>query len=538
MVCTDEGGTWAAEKPAECNLGCCILGDQASFVPLVRCKRLSSFYSLETNWNSGIQNEALCVLTARAEENGACVFREDFETTCKMTKRSECVADRMLGGGIVDDQEEPEEEESEEEESSEEENEEGDEGGDVLESPEEGDVEFHAGKLCTAPELGSICGPSEDTTCLPGREEVYFLDTCGNPANIYDGGKVRNVGDYWTDILDKSESCHPDQANEFSQTCGNCNYLLGSYCGVDKSGKVTYGDNICISLNCESSEETGGQDRLHGESWCGFDEDRDFTYQAVEQNAFTDMFDELFKEALGNVQGGGMPDIGFFSAGNVPVGSKFYRYLCSHGEVLVEPCADFRQEECIENNVAGYSEAACRVNRWQDCTSIFKEIDCVNTDKRDCAWLPGMEYVLMGGAFSEGEEGGAGGTTVDQASMGNLGEQLKKFNSGERELGACIPKIPPGLKFWGETDEEGETQNDEAQTVCSQANAVCPVTYEKKLVGGSWECIENCQCIEEETHLKRAQLCMALGDCGPKTNIKGQMGRGKGYKIFEEDVDD
>ena len=48
-VC-EGNGTWFDDSqcsPAvvpQCNLGCCILGDQASFVTQTRCKQLSSFY--------------------------------------------------------------------------------------------------------------------------------------------------------------------------------------------------------------------------------------------------------------------------------------------------------------------------------------------------------------------------------------------------------------------------------------------------------------------------------------------------------------
>ena len=38
VVCQSNGGVWNAERPAQCNLGCCVLGDQAAFVSLVRCK--------------------------------------------------------------------------------------------------------------------------------------------------------------------------------------------------------------------------------------------------------------------------------------------------------------------------------------------------------------------------------------------------------------------------------------------------------------------------------------------------------------------
>src|SRR3989338_8293947 len=89
--------------------------------------------------------------------------------------------------------------------------------------------EFFEGKLCSAEELGTNCGPSRETTCLPGKEEVYYLDTCGNPANIYDSGKL-NDDAYWSDVVPASESCNPSSANANSRSCGNCNYLLGSTC--------------------------------------------------------------------------------------------------------------------------------------------------------------------------------------------------------------------------------------------------------------------------------------------------------------------
>jgi hypothetical protein len=535
MVCNDEGGIWSADRPAACGLGCCILGDQASFVTLVRCKRLSAHYGLKVNYDSEIKNEAECILAARSDERGACVFEEDFEATCKMTTRSQCTEDVSSGKAIQESNTEFENLPEEDKETESTTNggtttEESTSGGTAGTSPQQspGDgcsivndkVKFCPGMLCSAPELDTNCGKSEDTTCIDGKEEVYFLDSCGNPANIYDAGKIRD-DTYWTYLVDKSEACRAGDANVASQTCGNCNYLLGSFCSATSSetAKPTYGDNVCISLNCPASDMTNGQARLHGESWCGFDTKRDFTFQETTQNVFTELLDSALrdiksKKSINNN----------FLGGSVPVGSKFYRYICSHGEVIVEPCSDFRQEECIENNVAGYSEAACRVNRWQDCTSIFTKLDCENSDRRDCIWMDGIEYVLMGGL--------ANGSAIDKSSLSAAKGELKKIKSGERELGACVPKIAPGLKFWG--TEEGD--NAEAQTICSQANAICPVTYEKGLVGGDWECIKNCECLDEANQLKRVQLCMAMGDCGPKVNIVGQAGRKSGYKIFEEEL--
>lgn len=506
MVCNDNNGTWSEEQPASCDLGCCILGDQASFVTLVRCKRLSGFYGLDTNWNGGVQDEAQCILTARSEEKGACVFEKDFETTCKITTRAGCTEDEASEFAASDFGVETQVGDNDIN------------GSGLLTSP---GVEFFPGKLCSAEELGTNCGPTKQTTCVDGKEEVYFIDTCGNTANIYDANKA-NDRSYWNDMTDKKESCSPDGANEDSQVCGNCNYLLGSYCRAtnDDTGQPRYGDNICQSLNCV--DETGAK-RLHGESWCGYDvENFDYTFKEAGNPG---ILQQATADAIRNVAAGTNANLGFLKAGDSPVGGRFYRYSCQNGEVVTEPCADFKQEECIENNIEGYSEAQCRVNRWQDCTAQYTTSDCENTDQRDCVWMAGIEYVLMGSI--------ANGSALDKNSLSGAGDQLAAFNRGERELGACVPKVAPGLQFWGNEEAGGET---EIVSVCSQANAICPVTYEKG-IGGDWECVENCECLSPEMHVRRAGLCMALGDCGPKTNIIDVKGRGQGYRIFEEEKD-
>src|SRR3989338_2226587 len=190
LVCNANDGVWSEERPAACQLGCCILGDQASFVSLVRCKKLSSYLGLKTNYNTEIKSEVECVLTASSQEKGACVYDFEFERTCRLITRGECSA------GIG-----------------------------------EKDIkgEFFPGKLCSSEELGTNCGPTKQTTCIPGKDEVYFVDSCGNPANIYDAGKINNK-EYWSNMKSKLESCGQNSENGNSVSCGNCNYLLGSYC--------------------------------------------------------------------------------------------------------------------------------------------------------------------------------------------------------------------------------------------------------------------------------------------------------------------
>lgn len=418
ITCNNNGGIWSAQSPPQCNLGCCILGDQAAFVTLTRCKYLSSSLGLQTNYDSSIQTESSCIAQVQNQDHGACVYTSsDLQTTCKFTTGDQC----NLGSGLNGTSQ----------------------------------SQFYKDKLCTAPELGTNCAPTTKTTCVPGKDEIYFVDTCGNPTNIYDASKI-NDQEYWTNVKTKTESCSPDSGNANSKTCGNCNYLAGSICRSSSSGsQASYGNYICQDLNCDHTSD--GKSHKQGESWCVYN------------------------------------DQGTNGNGNNAVGSRFYKHICINGEEVLEQCADFRQEECIQSSIkttAGdFSQAACRVNRWQDCLAQTSKQDCENSDKRDCTWQDGV---------------GLNGSTT----------------------GACTPKNSPGLQFWS---------GDQANGICAQGNAQCIVTFEKGLFGGA-SCKSNCQCLTQDWQKQRIQICESLGDCGPKINWVGQQGYSAGYNLTVKEV--
>jgi len=415
IACDNANGTWSEVMPDSCSLGCCVLGDQAAFVSLVKCKRLSAMMGLITNYNKQIKDETSCVLSVMSQDKGACVFESEYEKTCKFTTRAEC---------------------------------------DTTKSDNSSNTKatFYAGKLCTASELGTICGKTTDTICLPGKDEVYFKDTCGNAANIYDSSKI-NDQNYWTNVKTKTESCNPNSDNANSKLCGNCNYLLGSFCrnSRDAGSSANYGNNICANLNCKNTQN--GNSYKHGESWCVYN------------------------------------DKGTTGQGNTAVGARFYKHICINGEEVLEQCADFKQEECVQDTIntslGTFSQAACRVNRWQDCVVQTNKQDCENADKRDCLWKAGI-------------------------TMGN------KTNDG-----SCLPKDTPGIKFW---------EGDEAKNICAQGNAQCIVTFEKGLFSGE-KCVDNCNCLSKDWAKQRNDICMALGDCGAKINWIGDTGYKKGYNV-------
>ncbi|MFH1586147.1 MAG: hypothetical protein ABIB79_05250 [archaeon] len=379
--CEDQGGVWESTADCDvpqCQLGCCLIGDQASFVTLTRCKRLALLYSLEINFRTDMSSEMMCIASATSETKGACVFEKEFEKTCSFLTQREC-----------------------------------------KEIP---DSTFHKDFLCSAETLGADCGQTKETTCVEGKDEVYFIDSCGNIANIYDASKAED-DEYWSKIYRKDESCGAENrnGNANSASCGNCDYFLGSTCKSYKRTETTrpsYGDYICKDLSCEYL----GKSYSHGETWCA--------------------------------DAAGIED-------SLP-GSRHFRLVCYNGEVTVEPCADYRQEICIQSDIDGFRTAACRVNQWQDCNAQDEEKDCKNTDRRDCKWIGGSETIK------------------------------------------CVPNFPPGFDFW---EAEGD-----AESLCSSSSATCVVTCEEGLIGGE-DCDDPKGCLSGRWKDDLNEMCIGIGDC-------------------------
>ncbi|MEK6886657.1 MAG: hypothetical protein AABW88_02385, partial [Nanoarchaeota archaeon] len=214
ITCENSKGVWSNSASCEvpqCDLGCCLIGDQAAFVSKQRCKKLSSIYGLDITFRTDISNEIQCILSTTSDAKGACVFEQEFQTTCKFSSKKEC-----LDLGYEN-------------------------------------ISFHEDYLCSAPELNTVCAKTKKTTCVEGRDEVFFVDSCGNIANIYDATKADEQS-YWTKIVQKPESCGAGNANANSASCGNCDYYLGSTCknykrGTDRAPQ--YGDSICRDLSCK-----------------------------------------------------------------------------------------------------------------------------------------------------------------------------------------------------------------------------------------------------------------------------------------------
>ena len=462
IVCNNEGGLWKntkIEDLPECQLGCCVLGNQVAFVTQIECKKLSSEQGLTTNYRSDIQTELECIMSVTSDDMGACVFEREYQKTCLMLTQTEC--NQIMLSTYSGDED--------------------------AENVNVDSVDFHKGYLCSAPSLATNCGPRGGTACID--EQVYFLDTCGNPSNIYDNSKLNDNNDYWTYI--QEPPCDDGYGNKNSKDCGACDYFSGSICADydrTENPKPNYGDSICTSLDCKY----GGKDYLHGETWC------------VENS----------KSSL--------------TGKNLP-GSRDFRMMCYNGEVISDPCAEFRNEICIESNVNDFSTAGCVPNKWQDCVIQTNDEDCEEEYLRDCKWISGFSIQKD----SEGK---------------SLGED------DNENPGSCVPANSPGFNFWS-----GEGSGAD---ICSLGNSVCVVQYEigifgskSKLENADWNkkidaCVANCYCLpgyrngdakdkyednKPSWHPKSYNewtgimnnVCSSLGDCGNKNNYLGYSGEVK-----------
>ena len=152
IVCQEKNnGVWVEGKPegiSQCQLGCCFIGDGASFVTQTRCSRLSAIYGFQTDESPpidpNIKDQTQCLLSAFPKAKGACVIDDGFSKGCKLLTNAECQNLQAQGSNNQT-------------------------------------IKFHSGFLCTAANLGTKCaqttGPNTKTKLEKNDDVVYFADT-------------------------------------------------------------------------------------------------------------------------------------------------------------------------------------------------------------------------------------------------------------------------------------------------------------------------------------------------------------------------
>ncbi|MEI6850319.1 MAG: hypothetical protein WCK29_04750, partial [archaeon] len=299
--CQNNNGQWfddASGNVAQCTKGCCINGNEALFVTEQRCNVISNASGIVKNFHPEIKDELSCLGQSNTSEEGACVLTAGDVKKCKFTNKLDCM--QTLKG------------------------------------------QFSANVLCSNPGLGLTvnCTTEQTTSCVDGKDEVYWYDSCGNRENIYEGNSPTQKEHSYNAgvILQKSDSCSVKDGSNLlanQKTCGNCDYYQSSKCGNKTASEFLSGINsdvVCKSLDCV---DENGKTRVNGESWCNY-----------EGWAGTDAVDGGYLRATSTV------------------GSRSFKKVCMDGEVRTEPCSDFRTEFCVQSDtaVAGQkvSIAACK----------------------------------------------------------------------------------------------------------------------------------------------------------------------------------
>ncbi len=397
--CVNDGGEWLGPESndARCRKGCCFLGDQGKFVTEQQCRADSAalgmdFGTDEAKFDGQITNELECLALAEvnADEKGACTFSsaETEKKECLFVTYGEC---NSRGG------------------------------------------EFHADKLCSHPELNTICEKQKSTVCDEELNAIYWYDSCGNRENIFDSSKE---DDGWNngEVLSKSESCSVARGNNRmanQETCGNCFYPAGTKCLAEISDQelndAPDGNVVCRDLACVDST---GERRENGESWCA--------YQGKVGNTDLDIpFLGAGSQFLGKEFGPLADLLGGQRARDTP-GSNHYRLSCFEGEIIEEMCEGYRNSICVEEDGEGeFSQAVCRANRWQECLSY-------NPTK---------------------SKGGIGKIQVI-ASMFKCEQDpdcFVKYVNVDKDFSfpVCVPKYPPGFD---------QDNLDSAEQICSYAS--------------------------------------------------------------------
>jgi len=444
-ICTDNavktlcespelGGRWDSRNSneiQECLRGACVIKDSAIFATEKSCRIKSQAEGVDFDWRAEVDTELetsfLSIALSSGENYGACVLDNG---DCRFVTGNEC-GDRNSF------------------------------------------QQFFPRYLCTHPELkdfGVTYEPTNEVDCRDNHDEIYFKDSGGNYANIYDENQefdgefnsYSQIGDedyYWAYFVPKSQSCGFNDAdgNANSKTCGNCASSLSSSCSAT-SGIETHvndGDFVCKDLSCEYDlNRDGTKDKFkNGESWCVYD------------------------GAIGDVDG--------ISADTA--GSEHVLMSCNRGIIEPEICGSRRSEVCvpkvIEETVGDKTfrmkTASCQTNLAGSCISYNPLMTKVGDDMQD---------------------------NVENINKCNQNPHcvLRNIDIDEEfKFKICVPKYTTGTSDY-----------------CSLASVKCPVVYERDY-RGEWDDITNENCEEPVFAQTMSDLCVSLGDCGSDVNYAG-----------------
>jgi len=281
---------------------------------------------------------------------------------------------------------------------------------------------------------------------LKCSEDNFYKDIfCSDSILNTDCGEKNYKG-----CLENEESVYWfDSCNNRESVAESCSVLDGTICRKEE------GEYGCKDLSCV---DENNNKRKNGESWCEYE--------------------------------------GTIGDGKDVVGSRHIKEICFMGEIKKEPCADYRNQICVQSDIKLndgklFSEASCRINNWRSCleynTGDSEDMSKKCQENPDCF----VNEINIGGGFN-----------------------------------FCSPNYPPGF------DLSKPSSRASAELVCNFASLNCNVICEKKFsqFEFKWVC-QNEFCETEEFTRRMNDFCVNLGDCGAYVNYKGGL-NDEGYSVI------
>ena len=344
------------------------------------------------------------------------------------------------------------------------------------------------------------CNWATRGTCVTSGEE----NNQNTPEGFYNDVFCSNANLQCSSCVAQSyKACDGNSKEDvyWFDSCGNREDLVEDCdpIGINGPGSICKeeGDTAsCVSVDCSDTSDfpnnvhnlAMGGPRLNGESWC------------------------VRQAKVG---------VGF----DLP-GSRHYKYYCSYGEELVEPCNEFREDVCfqlIANDTIERSYASCITNEGAQCVNECnkKPLDKKNNANKNCC----AQYDSCSWVDGSNSNAQFGGDPYDVGSIWGptpfVGSALydPETRKSGKGLGVCVPNVPPGYAFDNKFVQQ--TPEYEAASQCNKGDQECKSVWVKGW-DFDWECKENCHCMDNAWPEEMNDYCRALGDCGAWYNLAGE----------------
>ncbi len=321
--------------------------------------------------------------------------------------------------------------------------------------------------------------------------------------------------------LSQCSMCKGEKTTSCTNFDNNVHYLdpCGNIEGIASGGNCQANGQVCVQNGneaiCGGNCTINGIKRQHGESWCIYD---------VDPTAY-DVFD--FTNDLGKIPIGVM-------------GSRDFRAVCLFGKEIIEPCADYRSQVCVQtkdSTIGRWNQGSCVMNMWPECLTINDKDVCEANNQ--CVWDANAELMMDSGTFKE--------TQNELQKMKNVYKRFSKETTNDITFTnvSCLPRYPPGFTFTQtiegcENKDKTECKKD---SNCIWDDYTSDPTQSKchsalDLLGGPLTCglasyfgrvatttVNGCSGNCNPSYLDYAEAmakkCSALGDCGATINIAG-----------------